>query len=1476
MGGLVIKQAYVLGHKASEFRPLVDRVCAMVFLGVPHHGAEIAHTLNRILSLHGARPFVHELFPSSTALESINEEFPYLSRDLRLFSFFETKPMNYGIGKGLIVERQAAVLNYINERRTYLDANHRDVARFSSVDDSSYLTVRNALATLMADIREPRQIQAELNEYESEAVNETVSEPRMETIATFLGVQDAPEDEYMALDSARLPGSCEWLLRRSTFIEWRSTNYSKCFWLRGRPGAGKSVISSAVISCLRELTRDCSFFFFAQGDKSRNGARSFLKSMAFQMAMLHPEILQTIIDLIPRWGDSNIDKDDASVIWRKLFVAGILKTKLKRPQYWVIDALDEASGGPNLITLLSKAQEYWPLCIFITSRNSIDSHIGPLGLKMEVLSDTMTEEDNNNDIHLFLERNYDRFPAPTLSAQKEMASRILQNSRGCFLWAQLIVRELVQVRTSTQANKVIDSNPSDMDALYLRILQEMSEEKFNRDLVIAILTWATCCSRPLHLDELRHAIQVDIKDEISDMERSISESCGNLVYADASRKLQLLHLTVRDFLMRDGSDSEYKVNRSLGHRRLAMVCLEYLSGRTSKAPKPSRAPLSSTAAQKPPNPTFIGYATDHLFYHLAQTKTYDDELIISLTAFMRSASILTWIETVATSSDLQKIYQAGKTIDNILQRRAQHTLPVGLHQEITCLGQWSNDLIHLVTKFGKRLITTPHSINNLIPPFFPERSALRQQFCTPRSLTIHETGNQAWEDCLSTMSFPKPTRPQMIATSQENIALGTSRGSVIIYDHTTFQELASLDHEEPVWALALSEDGTMIAMAGSRTVRVWNVKTSSQKHSFSIKSMCIALTFYEKDSVLWVALRNNVLLCWNIETGELQTDPINWTADFEVQGSELHTRVPSKGVFCPQMGILAIVYRGEDLILWELGEERVFDIYEKDTGSRLNGSIKQADGATSIWDIAFSVTQESNLIAAAYSDGDLVVYNVDTGNVENTLLAAYPQTLCCSHDGRTLACGDSRGNIVLYGLKTLKALYIIQFQGDAVKIRSLAFTHDNLRLVEIRGNQCRTWEPSVLLRQEADDNSEVLSLETVPLEIEHGISGASNITAIANAVTSPLVFCGKDDGAVYAYDISQESEGLQLFMQTRNCAIILLHFDPESDILTCCDAATRVTARTVARKLRGGWETSDILLDTRPARKVSQLLISSKHRRLLLSTTEHDTLWPLDAAEQPDYVERIGGSENIRWVPHADTQRLVRVEETGASIFIWINLEQLARVSFTSFDPPHAISIIPLQHNRFFATTTKDHSATSERCAIHVWDMNDFSTTEPLPIVAPAFDLGVLAARVEQPIGMISDRFVFLDKDYWVCSIDLSHVHGFSAKPSSTTGSMPGLRSSRRQSEASATSVSSNASPAIVRHFFVPYDWISMVTKIHVDVLARREIVFVKRSELVVVRRGLEVSETGVFRSWRGGNTIRGLPTRPPLSVVPGRDRHSM
>ncbi|KAK8090906.1 hypothetical protein PG994_000411 [Apiospora phragmitis] len=1339
MGGLVIKMAYVLGHSDPGFKDTIANVFAMFFLGVPHNGASIAKALSRLLSFHGARPFVNELFPSSSTLSLLNEEFPRLSKQLRLFCFFETRPM---LGNSLIVDREAAVLDYTNERRVYLDANHRDVTRFSSPEDPSFLMIRNAMATLINDSREADTSIA----YPSDAnisSMETVDPSLRERLTRFLGAPKIPEDDLTRFQSLRLQGSCEWLLRRPTYKDWKSTRLSaSTFWLRGHPGA---------------------------------------------------------------------------------------------------DALDESNADAELIAFLTKAQEYWLLYIFATSRNSIDSASGLLTRAMDVVSETVTEEDNYRDIELLLQHRQTRFPAPTPELRAQMARRVLMKSQGCFLWAQLVVQGLQEVGTTAQAEHVIDNNSLDMDAIYLV---------------------AHCPLRSFKQPS------VHIKADIGDMKRFISDFCGDLVFIDRLGRLQLIHLTARELLTRDSLDSVYRVRKGDGHRTLALVCIGYLVGADTKTSRVSKVQIHDDLLQTP----FAEYAIDNLFHHLSQCGSYDDQLILALAGFLKSPKVLSWIEHVTRRAEMDKIFAAGKILGHVVRLRARNTPPIGLQRERETINRWSSDLQRVATKFGRRLTTTPYSIHHLIPPLCPPSSAIYEQFSSVRGLSVSGTSNTAWDDCLSTMSFTKASRPNIITTTSGTVAIGTSNG-VILYDDTTFQEVAGMRCEERILAAAFSEDGNMVAMAGPKRVQIWNKEENLPMQEIPTKIVCLALAFGEEDGILWIALRNNQLLCWEIGKERLRPGyPINWTDGLEWK-SELSANSPNRAEFCMHMNLLAIIYRGEDLVLWHLEEELVFDFYAKEFGSQLNAISGPMDGIPAvIWDVAFSASQGRRSWQWP------------------TMTAIWS-----SPDGRPLASGDSQGSISLYDFPTLKFLYKIQFEADALKIRALAFTLDNLRLIEIRGGQCRVWEPSILLRQDADDGGSDISMTTAPLEVEYQPTRALDITAMAIVHSAPPVFCGKEDGTVHIYGISFVPKQHELFVQTRSCPIILLHYDFTNNLLTCRDAATRMTTRKIA--------------------------CSGTHGRVLISTGDHNTLWDIgsggvdgggqERTPPSEYLERSDGSTRPSWVQHANADTLIRVMDFGANIYSWSDLRLVRTVSFAALDPPMTDSVIQLQHNRFFATISADDSSSNssslnknKRSAIHVWDMTMFeaphtsapeqsssgSQKSPGAEIKPAIDLGTLSTVVEQAIGVANGRFVFLDRDYWICSVDLTTAPVTWNRNFGTAGSAPGGLE-RRFSEGGGGGGAGGGGGmpigpnAVVRHFFVPYEWISMVSKVQAGMGSRREIIFVNRSELAIVKKGLDVCEQGPFKPSRiaeGGSVAagRGMPVRPGGAMMSGgkwnRERYSV
>lgn len=91
------------------------------------------------------------------------------------------------------------------------------------------------------------------------------------------------------------------------------------------------------------------------------------------------------------------------------------------------------------------------------------------------------------------------------------------------------------------------------------------------------------------------------------------------------------------------------------------------------------------------------------------------------------------------------------------------------------------------------------------------------------------------------------------------------------------------------------------------------------------------------------------------------------------------------------------------------------------------------------------------------------------------------------------------------------------------------------------------WHPTILIRQEIDDeNSDTVSISTGPMDVDYQAFDHVSITAICcvkpSRHGSAFVFCGKEDGSVYVYDIAGEPVSEQLFIQIPDCAFTELHF----------------------------------------------------------------------------------------------------------------------------------------------------------------------------------------------------------------------------------------------------------------------------------------------------------------------------------------------
>ena len=1395
MGGLVIKKAYILAQQFQEFESIAERVRAMFFLATPHRGSDLAALLTRILHVaHGARPFVQDLHRNSLATQSINDEFSHNCQKLQLFSFYETLPINYIIGKGLVVDKDLAVLGYGNERTAYMHANHRDICKYADRKDPNYQTMRNALASVVDSLRS----RTSLTQHDT---------GQLSLLSTALDMSDAVEDDFIGIESRRVSGTCEWLMEKESFQKWRDcSSEAKIYWVSAKPASGKTVLSGYIIRYLRELDEDCGFYFFDSGNKAKATISSWLRSMAWQMAVKHSEILMTVLEVYKR--DDQLAKADYRTIWRKLFLDGIMKVKLDRPQYWVVDALDECKSDVELVPLLFKLSEMSNVRFVITSRSRYEAYGRTVSTKTTVISEGISADDTRSDILKYLNENIEFLPAVDGGGHQSTILKIIEKSAECFLWVKLILEELRHVHTSAEVHQVLEEVPSDMDELYTRILTSMSKAPYGKALAKAILTWTVCSARPLTTQELYFALQLDIKDSIDRIEKSITASCGQLVYIDSRSCVHMVHQTARDFLLQSSMDSEFRIDKKAGHKRLLMTCLQYLCGNEMNGPRHRKLSVQNIVK---PRCAFSAYACSALHEHIRYASSTDDDLFFALIKFLTSSNILSWIEHLAQIPDLTCIIQTGRSLRNYLQRRSRSISPIG--KDIAMLDSWTTDLVRLVAKFGKTMSASPASIFHLIPPFCPPESAPRKQFAaSPRGITVVGLSATSWDDCLSTIVRPSE-QLTAVACCDTYFAVGSSNGKFAVYNEITCQEIQELHHSEPVRMLQFGQTGSVIASSGMKTIRLWDVESWQQLWQQDIPRDCLSLCFADEDRLLLGALRNNQLMIWDCASGSL-TDSADWTENDDGQRNHAYRR-PISAAICVESSLLAVVYRGQHILIWDIESNSPYDTYAKETGSSRNPTGTSNIRAFVTGGLVFSADPSATLLAASYSDGDLVLFDTTDGIVKEKTLAN-AQILVSSPNGRTLAAADSAGKIQIFDFETLRLLHCIS--ADDYSIKALTFSRDNSRLLDIRGSECRVWDPTALLRpDEVDENSDTVSVLTLPQETM--IEPSEDITligALACHENGEVLFCGKSDGGIYLYYSNSGAKAEKLISHASNVPIVSLYFDNQSSVLSSVDSSSRVMLHKLILQ-ENVWRALGPSFDHRVGVAIDQVLSNKGATQVLVSSNSKDVLYsiPEDGSSTFTSTEIVEYRPH-RWANHPlDPDQLVFMSNERIHLYEWKTLRRLTASDSISLED-NMLSQLSVRfltscgQGRHFAATFSESSASRYRPRkLLLWSTSDF-VVQSEPTKLPSL-YRILADQVRYVIGAYRQRLVFLDSNGWVCSADV------------------GMPNADRYT----------------RHFFIPIDWLSAGANLMIDMTCNGDIVFVKRHEIAVIKRGLETSEQG-------------------------------
>jgi WD40 repeat protein len=524
--------------------------------------------------------------------------------------------------------------------------------------------------------------------------------------------------------------------------------------------------------------------------------------------------------------------------------------------------------------------------------------------------------------------------------------------------------------------------------------------------------------------------------------------------------------------------------------------------------------------------------------------------------------------------------------------------------------------------------------------------------------------------------------------------------------------------------------------------------------------------------------------------------------------------------------MLAAAYSGQSITLWDMEA----DSYYGTCGKKLSNGETSTHVVSAL---VFNPNVNIGLLAVSYLDGELALLD-PFADQELESFRANCHTLAASPDGRLLAGGAGSGIVQIYEFDTLRLLYRIK--SSDFHIKQIGFSRDNLHFVDIRGSQCNIWEPALLLRDSVGDDSS--SSEVSATSVSGAVSKESKIK-ISVMIMHPLeevVFCGKEDGSICVYD-SKTGASLRTLYQHKSF-IRILAWGPQNNILMSTDASNGISMWKLNKIQQEGWVAEEMKFQSRLdcGRSIIQVLLNEAAGKFVLSTRESDHLWSIDG-QQLDIRIYSNRPVKRKWIQHPQSiLHMICIDGSAARICAWSDWSEIVHM-------PHSIDIKGLQLKAVtpYSSSRKQNillelseldGSTDTRC-LHLLDTASFSihpdslvedattpvdpqaaaekdtiTVEPIISIISSPLLSLLTDCVARVIGVRDPgKLIFLDTHSWVCSVDLGDLGG--------------------------------SSMTYIRHFFVPYDWLSG-TRDLICTISKRNVLFARNDNVAIVQGGLE------------------------------------
>ncbi|KAM0562877.1 hypothetical protein ACHAPJ_001717 [Fusarium lateritium] len=470
----------------------------------------------------------------------------------------------------------------------------------------------------------------------------------------------------------------KWIFKHPKFELWYDSTAigNMILYVNGIPGAGKTTLMSTVVErLLREKgspggKRSVAYFYFKHVQKLAHN--SFLRALLEQLIDQNPALSSKTVDDLSKieGGDLRrtaklqelIEQAFGTCPVSFLVLDGLdecPKDEAEKTIQWMLSNINHDSRGTSLRVIFSGQRD-----------GVLDTLLKPYpSISLDASETPAHNEDIKRYCVEFCGRIQEEFDLPQ-EMQHEILSKVLDGTKGMFLYARVVLKNLIGQATLLDLKKEIqpDTFPRGLEDAYARVVCRVLE-KPSKERTLQLLGLVVTAQRSLRWREIQAFFCIDPKQGEVDydnlhLRKTSKKLCGALVDVHRAAGVNLtsediihiVHPTAKSYLI-----EKEIVNLSLEQAKLSTFCSQYLTSGPFKAGLSNEQVIFNAV---PGYYAFLDYAVQNWYDHAGSFIGSSSKLEIS-TANQAFNSLQAFFEAYVKKKPLQD-YHDGQSSTRVV------------------------------------------------------------------------------------------------------------------------------------------------------------------------------------------------------------------------------------------------------------------------------------------------------------------------------------------------------------------------------------------------------------------------------------------------------------------------------------------------------------------------------------------------------------------------------------------------------------------------------------------------------------------------------------------------------------------------------------------------------------------------------------------------------------------------------------------